>query len=117
YLPGFSATSDPFRHRLFTGNLLVGPADQARAVRWLRSMAAEDSLRRNRLGREVLAFGDIRNAALRARQARLAEEGASEGEQLAAARTTLTALEGRLDEAMEMQKFFDAEAEKEKDRA
>lgn len=117
YLPGFSANSDPFRHRLFTSNLLADPSERERAVRWLRGMAAEDSLRRNRLGRDVLAFGEIRNANLRARQERLANEGASEGEQLAAARSTIAALEGQLDEASAMQNFFDAEAEKEKDRA
>jgi hypothetical protein len=117
YLPGFSESSDPFRHRLFTSNQLADPSERARAVRWLRSMTADDSLRRNRLGHEVLAFGDIRNASLRARQALLAREGASEGEQLDAARSSITALEGLLDEAQSMQDYFDAEAAKEKDRA
>lgn len=117
YLPGFSNSADPFQHRLFTGERLADPIEHARALRWLRGMAATESLRRNRLGRDVVAFGDIRNASLVARQDRLASEGASASEQLAAAESTIEALEKRLDEERVMQDYFDDEAQKEKERA
>ncbi len=117
YLPGFSETADPFRHRLITGDRLANPMGRAQAVRWLRGMAAEESLRRNRLGRDVLAFNEIRNARLRARQNELATEGASESEQLKAAQVAISALEAQLDHELATQQYFDEEARKDRDRA
>jgi hypothetical protein len=117
YQPGLTASADPFRHRLFTSNQLSSPSERTRAESSLRRMAADDSLRRNRLGRDVLAFAEVRNSSLSARQMQLANEGASEAEQLTAARSTINALEQLLKEGRAMQDYFDAEAQKEKERA
>ncbi len=117
YLPGFTETADPYKHRLFLANQLQDDIGRARATRWLRLEAAAESTRRNRLGREVLAFGDIRSASLLARQDRLASEGASEGEQLLAAQATIRALERSLEEERVALAYFDEVQREEAERA
>ena len=83
----------------------------------MKSIAASESIRRNRLGRDVLAFGTIRNLSLTANQQRLAREGASEGDQLVAAQARIAALEkAREDDAATIE-FFDSETTRAEERA
>jgi len=98
YLPGFSADSDPFGHRLVLANQLSNSDGIAQCMRWMRSLAASESIRRFRLGEDVLAFADIRNASLQTGQQRLKAAGAGDAEQLAAAMARIDALEAQAKE-------------------
>lgn len=117
YLPGFSPEANPYDHRLMLAAQLASPEGQARAARWMRSIAAAESLKRARLGREVLAFAPLRNAALHARREQLNDEGAAESERLAVVQDQVKALEADVADAVAMQEYFSDEAQKEKERA
>lgn len=117
YLPGFNANSSPYEHRLVIGERLSTDVDRQRTSRWMRSLAASESVRRAQLGRDVLAFGAIRNATLKARQQRLRTEGASEGELLAAAQAQVDALEAASRDDAAALEYFSAEAQKAEERA
>lgn len=99
YLPGFSYDANPYAHRLF----FVEPADDAQqqrtarsAVRWL---VANESLRRLKLGSEVVAFSSVRDASLDVERKRLKESGAGAAEQLKAAQSQIDALKQDLTRA------------------
>lgn len=117
YLPGFSETADPYEHRLILAESLSAGVGIDRSVRWMRSAAAAESVRRNRLGRDVLAFVAIKNAALKARQESLSSGGASESEQLAAAFSRIQALEAAAGDANTTLDYFDSETTKAVERA
>lgn len=85
YLPGFAADSDPYGHRLVLAEHLLREDGTAQCARWMRSLAANESVRRTKLGQDVLAFAAIKNASLGLRPQILAQDGASDSEQLAAA--------------------------------
>lgn len=91
YLPGFDAASDPYEHRLILGDAIGN--DPERAVTELRRIAASESLRRTRLGHDVIAFAAVRSAALRIEQERRFSEGASDADQIEVLRQRLKALE------------------------
>ena len=97
YLPGFSAESDPYGgHRLILRESIEADPDGcANRIRWL---AAQESLRNNKLDEEVLAFASIKSASLRIQQQTLLEQDASE---------TV-----RLDAALNRIEFLEAEAER-----
>lgn len=99
YLPGFSYDANPYAHRLF----FVEPADDAQqqrtarsAVRWL---VANESLRRLKLGSEVVAFSSVRDASLDVERKRLKESGTGAAEQLKAAQSQIDALKQDLTRA------------------
>ena len=117
YLPGFSEDANPYDHRLILSAHLSTQEGQARVARWLRSLAASESLKSYRLGRDVLAFAALRNATLRAKQERLSSEGAGDAEQLALANARAVALESQLQLEMEYQAAFSDEADRERERA
>lgn len=117
YLPGFSADANPYAHRLILASDLISPEGKIRVGRWMRSIAATESLRALKLGRDVLAFAGIRNASLRVTQERLSSEGAGEAEQLSIAHARIAALEADLKTAEDYQAYFDGEATKERERA
>lgn len=117
YMPKFSAESDPYSHRLVLANQLDTPEAITRATRWMRQLAAQESIRTARLGREVLPFASIRNANLELRQKTLRHENASEGEQLAAANDRLTELEKQIEALAAEQEYYVQEYEKERARA
>jgi hypothetical protein len=117
YLPGFDSASDPYAHRLVLGETIRRDAE--RSMSDLRAYVANESLRRTRLGKEVLPFAAVRSAALRLEQEQRVDEDASEAEQLATAYKRIEALEAEVkataaeaEQSLEM-----AEAEEERANA
>ncbi|MFQ3665277.1 MAG: hypothetical protein SNJ79_04460 [Sphingomonadaceae bacterium] len=117
YLPGFDEADDPFSHRLVLGEVLGSAEGAARVQRWLREAVAQASLRRTRIGKDVLSFAEIRSASLEVRQARLSTESGSATDQLAAARAQIIALQEQLAKLEEEKTYYLDEYEKERDRA
>lgn len=94
YLPGFDAGADPYEHRLVLGDMVR--ADPEGCVFWLRHLAAGASLRRWRVGREVLTFASVRSAALQAEQERSVTAGADDRALLQQAMARIEQLEAEL---------------------
>lgn len=117
YLPGFSEEADPYSHRLIIANQIATHEDAARCGRWIRLLAAQESLRSAKLGREVLAFSAIRSAALELRQQVLESEGASDADQLEAAKNRIVAIEKQIEQQKADQDYYLDEYEKERARA
>lgn len=117
YLPGFAEDANPFGHRLVLADHVATPDGAAQCTRWMRSLAAAESLRRSRLGDDVLAFGAIKDAGLRFRQQQLEDEGASDTEQLAIAKARIGALEKQLEEEEALLADFSGEHRKAEERA
>ncbi|MBS0383775.1 MAG: hypothetical protein JSS00_00325, partial [Proteobacteria bacterium] len=99
YLPGFTEDSDPYAHKLFLPGQLRSWDGATYATRMLRLVAAQESVRRTKLGADVLAFSDVRNAALKLSFQELERKGAPDREQLEAARHQIAALEKQVDDA------------------
>lgn len=116
YLPGFDDGADPYRHRLILAGELASADGLARATRWLRDTAAQESVRRTRLGSDVLTFATIRSAALELYQASLREGAASETEQLSAAQAQIVALQSQIDALKGEQDYYVTEYQKERER-
>jgi hypothetical protein len=93
YLPGFSEEADPYSHRLVIADRIREPDGAAQCLRWMRNLAAAESIRHGKLGSNVVPFSQVKNAALQIKQQILEETGASEGVKLAAMRNRLAALE------------------------
>lgn len=117
YLPGFDASSDPYSHRLFLTENLLKQDGKSQYDRWMRSLAAHESVRRTKLGIDVLAFANIRNARLERRQTTLVSQAASESEQLNAANARIEALEKQVRDDKATLEFFSSEHEKSELRA
>lgn len=117
YLPGFSDDADPYTHRLVLANQLDTAEDAVRATRWMRQLAAQESILRTKLGRDVLPFAAIRDASLQLRQQNLRNEDASANDQLAAANDRIAALEKQVASLGSEQDYYIAEYEKERARA
>jgi len=96
YMPGFNEDASPYSHRLVLAQNVLSQKGSADCASWMKSLAATESVRRTRLGAEVLAFSTIRNTSLQLKQLQLEEEGASDTEQLDAANTRIAALETAL---------------------
>lgn len=106
HLPGFKEDSDPFAHRLFLADQASTPDGAAQCLRWMRSLAAVESTRRIKLGVGLHPFASIRDASLKLRQDQLAKEGASDSDQLEAAKARIDALEKQLLEEKAAQEYF-----------
>jgi hypothetical protein len=106
YLPGFAEDASPYGHRLVLADHIATPEGTAQCTRWMRSLAAAESVRRTRLGTDVLAFTAIRNASLELKQQQLEEEGASDTQKLDAANARIKALEADLKSTNETEKFL-----------
>jgi hypothetical protein len=118
YLPGFTEDADPYGgHRLFLADRLATPEKATECVRYLRAHAANESLHRARLGKEVLEFAAIRNASLAIQQSRLESEGASEAELLAIANKRIEALQGDLKAAQDWEQQLSDEHKAAEERA
>jgi hypothetical protein len=117
YRPGFSEESDPYAHRLILADQLKTEIQRKQHQRWLRQVVAQDSVRLNPLGRDVLAFSALKTASLTLRQEQLASGGAAVHAQLEAANATIDALKRRVDEAISEQNYFDAEHKAAEERA
>lgn len=117
YLPGFTESADPYTHRLVLANQLEVKDGAERVTRWLRQLAAGESIRRAKLGRDVLPFAEIRSASLKFRQQALRNEDASESDQLATANERIALLEKQVVSLAQEQDYYVTEHEQERERA
>ncbi|MGJ5149654.1 hypothetical protein [Bradyrhizobium sp. HKCCYLR1023] len=117
YLPGFRDDSSPYDHRLILADQLKTVDGPVRCARWMRTLAASESIRRASLGKEVLAFSAIRNSSLQLKQTLLANEGASDVLQLEAAQLRISSLEKQIDDEKMSQEYFASEHSKAEQRA
>ncbi|MCS6890762.1 MAG: hypothetical protein NZN45_04030 [Rhodovarius sp.] len=115
YLPGFDSAADPYRHPLILPE--THQRDPAGTLAGLRRLAAKESLRRLRLGADVLAFAAVRRAALEFAQAAAAPSRSGTAEQLEDARQRIAALQAELDQKQaEAEQYFTL-AQQEEERA
>lgn len=99
YLPGFSYDSNPYAHRLVFIDSRDDEQQQRTARSALRWLVASESLRRLKLGTEVVAFSAVREASLDGERKRLKESGTGAVEQLKAAQSQIDALKQDLTRA------------------
>ena len=98
YLRGFSATDDPFRHRLFLEADLRKDGGGAACVRSLRALSAEISISETRLGKDVLGFAAVRTASRKLRKTDLSNQAAPNEELLKTAEALVESLEKHIEE-------------------
>ncbi len=115
YLPGFSESSNPYGgHELYLAERFTSLEDAARVTARMQRLAAHESLRRVRLGRDVVTFAAVREVSLDRERGRLERQGASSSERLRAADAQLMALKDDLKKANEDQQWlFDVHKEAE----
>lgn len=117
YLPGFSNSDDPYRHRLF----LAAPLQDAENARqcgiWLRRLAADLSTSTTRLGKDVLDFATVRTASRRLRATNLAEQKAPDAALLAIAQELIDSLEKQLTDKDKEVEYYSIEAVSAEERA
>ncbi len=107
YLPGFAEGANPYGgHELFLGDRLTIPENASRVSTLLRQAAAKESLRRLRLGQDVLSFASVREQSFDLERARLQREGATETEQLSAAHAQIATLKADIRKIEEEQQWF-----------
>jgi hypothetical protein len=105
YLPGLTEDANPYGgHELFLADRLATPENGVAAR--LRQLSASESLRRFRLGREVLSYASVREQSLELKRARLEFEGATDQEQLTAALAQITSLKDDLKKALDEQQWL-----------
>lgn len=117
YLRGFSATDDPFRHRLFLEVNLRKADDAVACVRSLRSLAAEVSISETRLGKDVLDFASVRTASRKLQKTDLADSAAPDEELLKTAEQLVESLEKQVEEKEKEIDGYIAEVVAAEDRA
>lgn len=117
YLRGFSATDDPFRHRLFLESDLRKAGGGAACVRSLRALAAEVSISETRLGKDVLDFAAVRTASRKLRKTNLSNQAAPDEELLKTAEELVESLEKQIVEKDKEIDGYIAEVEAAEDRA
>lgn len=98
YLPGFSISDDPFRHRLFLASDLKESGGAAACVRSLRSLAATSSISETRLGKDILEFAAVRTASRKLKKSYLNDQAASGDDLLKVAEELVTSLEQQVEE-------------------
>jgi hypothetical protein len=106
YLSRFSENSDPYQHRLVLSDQISTPEGAAQCAVWMRSLAAAESIRRTRLGADVLPFMMLRNLSLKFNERQLEQEGASDVRLLDAAKARIEALEADLKSAIETENYL-----------
>lgn len=117
YLPGFTEASSPYAHKLVIAEQLGNQEQQEQCERWIRITAARESIRRNRMGVDVVAFASIRSSSLELKQERLVKEGASDVEQLQIAQARIGALETQIENEKATLEYFSDEYDKAELRA
>ncbi len=98
YMPGFSATDDPYRHRLFLGENLRDTEYAQTCATWMRKIAADFSISATRLGKEVLDFASVRTISRRVKSNDLSKRAAPDAERLETARQLVESLESQVTE-------------------
>lgn len=102
YLPGFTEDANPYAgHDLFLANRLSTAESASSISAHLRQIAATESLRRLRLGYDVLSYAAVRTHSQDLASARLAQGGASITKQLSAAQAQIASLKDDLRKADE----------------
>ncbi|MDI9846730.1 hypothetical protein QM467_01505 [Rhodoblastus sp. 17X3] len=117
YMPGFDEDADPYVHPLWLGARLATAEDAFFVERQIRMRVAQFSTRAIRMGDDILPFAQLRSISRKAEHDRLANSGASDAEQLLAAKARIAALEKERDEANEMQDYALEEERKAQTRA
>lgn len=117
YLPGFSEDADPYTHRLVLASQLETGKGAATAARWMQQLAARESIRQTKLGREVIAFAAIRDLNLRMKQELLEIKHASPVEKFEAAKKRISALEKQIASLNDECQYYTEEYERERERA
>ena len=97
YLPGFTETDDPYRHRLFLAARITPQEDANACERWLRSTAAEQSISNTRLGKDIVEFAKVKSTNRRIRNDELRRGQASDAELLETASELVNTLQKELD--------------------
>ena len=93
YRPGLTKDDDPYRdHPLFLADRLLTPEGAKEISARLRQVAANESLRRLRLGTDVLTFSSVREQRRDLERTRLEQAGATGKEQLSAFRKQIEGL-------------------------
>ena len=98
YLPGFTVSDDPFRHRLFLKTDLRDGKGAVGCVRRLRALAADMSIAETRLGKDVLDFASVRTASRQLRRSDLSKGAAPDEELLKTAEELVESLESQVTE-------------------
>ncbi|MDE0384389.1 MAG: hypothetical protein OXI22_10935 [Defluviicoccus sp.] len=107
YLPGFAEDANPYGgHDLVLADRLSTAEGVANISAWLRRVAATESIRRLRLGQDVLSYAAVRRHSLDATHTRLEQEGASYEEQLTVAQVQIDTLKKDLETANEMMQLL-----------
>lgn len=118
YLPGFTADSSPYsRHQLLMSDRLRENKGPEKIASILRKLVADDSVRRLRLGREVVTFATIREMSLKSNLDKLKNEGATDIEQLAAANKQIEKLRDDLRKANDAEQWLSDEHQLAEERA
>ncbi len=98
YMPGFSATDDPYSHRLFLGGNLRDRSVATACAASLRNLAAETSISATRLGKEVLDFSSVRTTSRRLKANEQSERATPDAELLETAQSLIDSLEKQVTE-------------------
>lgn len=107
YLPGFSEDANPFGgHELLLPHRFLSERAADSALARIRWIAANGSVRRLQLGKDVLAFAALKSQGLQKKQLSLQNVGASEREQLEAANERINLLERELAESINYEQQF-----------
>ncbi len=110
YLTGFTDHADPEGgHDLFMPHRMDTPETAGKLGSLLRWMAARESLRRMRLDHDILPFASVLIPSVDLETSRMAEMGASESDQLGAAKQHLKILRDELKLAMQIQQWLTEE--------
>lgn len=117
YLLGFSATDDPFRHRLFLEADLRKADGGASCLRSLRALAAEVSISETRLGKDVLDFAAVHTASKKLQKADVSNQEAPDAERLRFAEEWAESLEKQVEEKEKEIDGYVAEIEATEERA
>jgi len=117
YMPGFNEDANPYDHRLVIADLIRVPGGAEQSIRWLRSLAAIESIKRTRLGHDVRAFSSVKKAKLESTAEDLEKQGAGDSAKLVTANERLKALQESLEEAERWEKVLSDEHAREEQRA
>ncbi len=107
YLPGFTEDANPFGgHELLLPHNFSSLSTADSALTRLRWIAANGSVRRLSLGKDILAFSAVKSQALQKRQLALQDSGATDHERLATATERIRLLEVQLAESRNYEQQF-----------
>ena len=115
YMPGFDEDATPYHHRLIVADRLRTDEDRKESRQSIKRLAADESLRRLPLGKEIHTFLSIRNTSL----IRQVEEDkkASHTKKLETARKQIKTLQEELKSEKESSSYYVEEYEKERKKA